>query len=287
MKQFLFYFLLLFTGFLSAQSSLHVMSFNIRYPNPGDGMSTWDLRREQVIQTLLFHEADLIGVQEAFRRQLDEMSAGMKDYTWFGVCRTDGSTQPDPDNEFSAIFFNTLKFEQLDGGTFWLSDTPDVPGSQGWDAALPRIVTWVKLLRKSDRKAFYFFNTHFDHRGENARNQSAVLLRNRIDAIAAGFPVVVTGDFNANPDSQVYGTMTSAPEAQIKLSDALTLSQTPHFGPMGSLTQGFTLPVFPNSRIDYIFVSPEITVNKHAILSTSIEGRTASDHLPVFARITF
>lgn len=285
MKQFLFSFLLLFTGILSAQSSLHVMSFNIRYPNPGDGLSYWENRKDRVAQTILYHEADIIGVQEAFRSQLDFLHEALNgEFEWFGVCRTDGSVNPDPENEFSAVIYNKNKFERLDGGTFWLSETPEIVGSVGWDAALPRIVTWAKFKSLTDQKEFFFFNTHFDHVGKTARTNSAALLRKKIDEIASNHPVVCMGDFNSNPETEAYQVMTSESH-QINLKDALHLSALDHFGPMGSLTKGFTLPVVPNSRIDYIFVSDEFEVEKHAILAESVDGRTASDHLAVLSRI--
>src|SRR5688500_16875247 len=120
------------------------MSFNIRYPNPNDKDHYWDNRRPLVASMIRFHEVDLIGVQEAHRRQLDEMVTDMPEYTWFGLCRTDGSTTPNPDNEFSAILYRKDRFELLDGNTFWLSETREKPGSVSWDAAFPRIVTWAK-----------------------------------------------------------------------------------------------------------------------------------------------
>lgn len=285
--------LLLLTGLLICLSSqipaqslpFEVMTFNIRYPNPGDGPSYWENRKERVAQTILYHEADIIGVQEAFRSQLDFLNEALNgEFEWFGVCRTDGSINPDPENEFSAIIYNKNKFERLDGGTFWLSETPEVIGSVGWDAALPRIVTWAKFKNLADQREFFFFNTHFDHMGKTARTNSAALLRKKISALASGYPVVCTGDFNSNPDTEAYQVMTDS-KLPLLLKDAIHLSKVPHFGPQGSMTKGFTLPVLPNSRIDYVFVSEEFEVEKHAILAESVEGRTASDHLAVLSRI--
>lgn len=270
---------------LSAQELINVLSYNIRLPNPGDGINYWENRKDRVAQTILFHEAELVGVQEAFRSQLDYLQNALPGYEWFGVCRTDGSTTPDPDNEFSAIFYKKSSFERLDGGTFWLSETPDIAGSKGWDAALPRIVTWVKLRQLSNGTVFYYFNTHFDHMGKNARINSARLLRNKIDGIAGGFPVICTGDFNADPETEIYQTMVTE-GFEVSLKDAYLISKLPHFGPNSSFTASFTLPEQENRRIDYIFVSPEVDILKHAILGEAIEGRTASDHLAVFAKVS-
>lgn len=167
-------FLLLHTCIL-AQPSISVMSYNIRYNNPADGINNWDNRRSLVVSTIRFHEADIIGLQEAMRNQLDNLSDDMPEYAWFGVCRNDGTMDPKPDGEFSAILYRKDRFELLEGNTFWLSEHPDVVGVKGWDAALPRIVTWVKLKDKQS-KTGYFFNTHFDHMGESARVESAKLL---------------------------------------------------------------------------------------------------------------
>lgn len=269
---------------LSAQELINVLSYNIRLPNPGDGIYYWENRKERVAQTIQFHDVTLFGVQEAFRSQLDYLENVLEDYAWFGVCRTDGTISPDPDNEFSAIFYKKSLFEQLDGGTFWLSETPDVAGSKGWDAALPRIVTWVKLRHLPDGAVFYYFNTHFDHMGKEARINSARLLRNKIAELAQNFPVICTGDFNADPETEIYQTMT-AKDYPTPLQDALLLSQLPHFGPKSTFTGSFTLPEQDNRRIDYIFVNANVEVLKHAILGEAVEGKTASDHLAVFAQI--
>jgi endonuclease/exonuclease/phosphatase family metal-dependent hydrolase len=132
------------------------------------------------------------------------MVKDMPEYSWFGVCRTDGSTNPVPDGEFSAILYRKDRFELLDGNTFWLSETPEEKGSVGWDAALPRIVTWVKFKDKQTGKVFFHFNTHFDHIGVVARNESAKLLKQRAHSIAGDTPVIITGDFNCGENEQPY-----------------------------------------------------------------------------------
>src|SRR5689334_257130 len=150
MRRFLLFFLSInYAIIITAQSpSLQVMTFNIRFANKGDGVHDWEHRRPLVTSMVQFHEVDLLGVQEALRGQLDDMVKDMPEYEWFGVCRTDGSVQPNPDGEFSAILYRKDRFERLDGNTFWLSQTPEVVGSVGWDAALPRIVTWAKFKDK-------------------------------------------------------------------------------------------------------------------------------------------
>jgi len=283
----MFLFLLFAFGFdySAAQPiSFRVMSFNIRLPHQGDGINYWDLRRPLVASSIRYHEADIIGVQEAFRRQLDEMTTDMPEYAWFGVCRTDGSVLPNPDGEFSAILYRKDRFERLDGNTFWLSDTPEVAGSKGWDAAFPRIVTWVKFRDLKSGKLFFYFNTHFDHMGEQAREESANLLLQKMNEIAGEEPVILSGDFNSTDTSKPYLVLTDK-ESTYSMTDALYVSMSPHHGPLGSFSSSFTLPGVGDYRIDFIFIRNNITVLKHAILSDSWDGRLPSDHLPVLAEL--
>lgn len=279
--------LFLIIGLASAQeAALNVMTFNIRYPNPDDGFNYWPKRKELAASMIRFHEADIVGLQEAFRSQLDDLTGMLPGYEWFGLCRTDGSTAPDPDNEFSAILFRTDRLERLDGATFWLSPTPDEVASKGWDAALPRIVTWAKFRERSTGRAFYHFNTHFDHRGEQARVESARLLVRKVAEIAGNEPVVITGDFNTTETSEPYQLLTDRSNKSA-LTDALTVSETPHHGPMGTWTNSFQFPGVPGRRIDFVFIKNQVQVLKHANLSDSWSGRLPSDHLPVLARIAF
>lgn len=261
-----------------------VMTFNIRYPNPNDGFNYWPNRKELAAGMIRFHEADIIGVQEAFRSQLEDLSGLLPGYEWYGVCRTDGAVEPEPDGEFSAIIYRSDRFQLVFGNTFWLSENPKEVGVKGWDAALPRIVTWAKFRDKQTRKEFFFFNTHFDHMGQQAREESARLIREQIATIAGDAPVILTGDFNAIPTEPPYRVITD-PEAKDHLQDALYLSAEPHHGPMGTWTNAFQFPGVPDRRIDYIFVKNAVKVLKHANLSDSWSGRLPSDHLPVMARI--
>ena len=260
------------------------MTFNIRLPHPGDGIYYWDERRPHVASVIQFHQADLVGVQEAHRRQLDEMVADMPEYEWFGVCRTEGSTHPNPDGEFSAILYCKDRFERLDGNTFWLSETPDVPGSKGWDAALPRIVTWAKFKDKLTGKIFFHFNTHFDHIGEVARLESSKLILQKMKTIAGEMPVIVTGDFNSYETDPPYLAMIDS-SSTYHVTDAITISKLPHHGPLATFAGNFQISGMIDHRIDYIFVRKKIEVIRHGILSDSWNGNLASDHLPVLAEI--
>lgn len=272
-------------SFSSAQTtSLNVMTFNIRYANPDDGYNFWNNRKELVESMIQYHEADIVGLQEALRSQLDDLAAMLPDYEWFGVCRTDGTTNPDPDNEFSAILYKKDRFERLDGATFWLSETPEMPGSKSWDAAITRIVTWAKFRDKQSGKEFFHFNTHFDHVGTKAREESAKIILEKIAAIAGGdAPIILTGDFNCNETETPYRVITDKNDKR-HLQDAMLVSKLPHHGPL-STWSGFSFPGVPGRRIDFIFVKNKVEVLKHAALSDSWSGRFPSDHLPVVSKL--
>jgi len=275
----------LFALSASAQSDhIVVMTYNIRLPVESDGINYWDNRRPLVTSMIRYHEPDLIGVQEAFRRQLDEMVIDLPEYAWFGVCRTDGTIHPSPDGEFSSILYRKDRFDRLDGNTFWLSATPEVVGSKGWDAALPRIVTWAKFADKKTGKIFFHFNTHFDHMGEKARAESAKLLLVRIQSITGDSPVVLTGDFNSIETSLPYQIITDTLSSYY-MTDAKFVSTKPHHGPSGTFSGNFQIPGVGDNRIDFIFIRNNISVQKHAILSDSWDGRLPSDHLPVLAEL--
>jgi endonuclease/exonuclease/phosphatase family metal-dependent hydrolase len=258
-------------------AAFHVMSYNIRYDNPGDGAHAWPKRKERVANLIRYHEADLLGLQEAELQQLEYLDSALSEHAWVGVGRDDGREA----GEFSPVFYRRKLFELLDWGTFWLSETPDEP-SLGWDAGIKRIATWTKLLHKGSRDTLYFFNTHFDHRGEEARLQSARLIRQKIDEISGSAPVIVTGDFNTPPDSAPYRALV----AEDRLMDAFGKSVLPHQGALSSFS-GFEVSegLEADRRIDFIFVSPQWTVHKHAILTDFQAGAFPSDHLPVIARL--
>jgi endonuclease/exonuclease/phosphatase family metal-dependent hydrolase len=219
----------------------------------------------------------------ALKGQLDDLQSLLPEYSWCGVGREDGRSR----GEFSAIFYRKDRFDLLRSSTFWLSETPDVAGSKGWDAALPRIVTWAKFKDKQSSGEFFHFNTHFDHRGEQARQESARLLLSRIETITAGSRAVVTGDFNANESSEPYRIMAGGGSQGVRpkrhFKDARYSSEQAHHGPSSSFN-GFKALV-PGQKIDHIFVGEGTKVLQHGILSDSWDGRWPSDHLPVLAEI--
>lgn len=280
MKKFLLFCLLIFTQSLFAENDpFRIMTFNIRYNNPGDGENAWPNRKDMVASVIHFHHADIVGVQEALKEQMDDLEQRLPEFAWFGVGRDDGKEA----GEFSAIFYRKDRFELLEQNTFWLSETPAILGSIGWDAACVRIVTWGRFRDKITGKTFVHFNTHFDHRGQAARENSAKLLLKKVPELAGDLAAVVTGDFNFPPTSPLYALLTGG-EAPL-LFDALTLSRQPPHGPDWSYN-GFRETGEPGRKIDYIFVTRGITVYQHGVLSDKWQGRYPSDHLPVIAEIS-
>jgi len=225
-----------------------------------------------------FHHADIVGVQEALKHQLTDLEKLLPEYAWVGVGRDDGKDG----GEFSAIIYRKDRFVRAETSTFWLSETPGVP-SKSCDAAYPRVVTWAKLKDTTTGKIFFHFNTHFDNRGTQAREQSARLLLQRISQIAGQHPVVVTGDFNFTESSTGYQILTGKAAEKSALRDARYLSQHGHHGPTSTFHEFKAL--VPNMKIDYVFVKGTVQVLQHGALSDTWDGRLPSDHLPVLAEV--
>lgn len=258
---------------------LRVMSFNLRLDTPADGENAWPHRRDWVAALIRFHAPDAIGVQEALAHMLTDLDARLPGFARVGVGRADGREG----GEFSAILYRTDRLELLDSGTFWLSPTPGVPGSKGWDAAIERVATWARFRDRFTGCRLLHLNTHFDHIGEQARQESARLIRRRLESLAGGLPVIVTGDLNADPRSAPYRIFTRDTLAGAigPLRDAFVASRDGSYGPSSSWTAFEAIE--PGRRIDYVLVSPDLPVLQHAILPDSWDGRFPSDHLPVMA----
>ena len=270
-------FCVLLTACFSLSAQVNVLSFNIRYDNPDDGIHNWKYRKDKVASLIRYYEADIIGMQEVLKSQLTDLEKQLPGYVWGGVGRDDGVEA----GEFSPVFYREQKFERLAGATFWLSETCDVPGKMGWDAACNRVVTWLKLKDRASSRVLYVFNTHFDHKGKTARLESAKLILQKIKEIAGSEPVVLTGDFNCTPGSEPYLALTAGQ----KLSDGYRVSETPPYGQKGTFN-GFKVPEKDDERrIDMVFVTPAVRVLKHAVLTDSWGGKFPSDHFPVLVNL--
>jgi endonuclease/exonuclease/phosphatase family metal-dependent hydrolase len=254
------------------------MTFNLRLDTPADSGNAWPHRRDWVAALIRFHAPDAVGVQEALAHMLTDLDARLPGFARVGVGRADGRAG----GEFSAILYRTERLELVDSGTFWLSPTPAVAGSKGWDAAIERIATWARFRDRRTGCSHLHLNTHFDHVGEQARQESARLIRRRLAALSAGLPVVMTGDLNAEPESVPYRVLTrDTIGGAAPLRDAYAESRTGHYGPTSTWTAFRAIE--PGRRIDYVLVSPQVLVLAHGILPDSWDGRFPSDHLPVLA----
>ena len=257
---------------------LRVMSFNIRFNNPDDGDNAWPHRKEIAASMIRFHNADIVGCQEALIGQIHDFVTMLPDYSWFGVGREDGKQG----GEYAVILYKTDRFQVTGDSTFWLSPTPTTP-SKAWDAGYTRIVTLAKFHDKLTNTDFYVLNTHFDNVGEIARQESAKIITRTIAEMTGGLPVVLTGDFNCNPSSAPYQIIISDKAAGMQ--DSKTIAQYPHHGPEGTWS-GFTSAYYPdeNAPIDHIFVRG-FKVIRHATLSDCVNGKFPSDHMPVIAEL--
>ncbi|WP_234573599.1 endonuclease/exonuclease/phosphatase family protein [Rhodohalobacter sp. 614A] len=261
------------------QKPVAVMSYNIRYDNPGDGENAWPNRKDHVAEMIgSRYQADIAGLQEVLIHQLKDLETRLPDYEWVGVGRDDGKSK----GEFSPIFYRSDRFELIATNTFWLSENPQIPGSKSWDTSITRIVTWAKFKEAESGQEFYFFNTHFDHRGEQARIESAKVLVDHVKSIAGDTPVLITGDFNVNERTEAYAIM----KEEESIHDARYLSETAHEGPTSSSNNWVEMRS-PESRIDYVFVNDSIQVLTHKILDDRYEGHFPSDHLPVLSTVRF
>ena len=277
-------------------TTINVASYNLRQANSGDSASGngWGQRYPVIAQMVQFHDFDIFGTQECFLHQLQDMKKSLPGYDYIGVGRDDGKEK----GEHSAIFYRTDKFEVIEKGDFWLSETPDVPG-KGWDAVLPRVCSWGHFKCKDTGFEFLFFNLHMDHVGKQARVESAFLVQKKMEELGANLPAILTGDFNVDQTHQSYDALVS----KGVLCDAYEKADF-RYATNGTFNS-FDPNNFTESRIDHVFVSPVFHVKKYGVLTDTYrsekekkqkadvkdapqeitvkayQARTPSDHFPV------
>lgn len=254
------------------KTTLPVMTFNLRYGTADDGPNAWPLRRDLVLRTIREASPAVLGLQEALRFQLDELGRALEGFGEIGVGRNDGNTS----GEYAAILYDRDRVESLDQGWFWLSDAPDVPGSTTWGNQDTRIVTWARFRDRTDGSTFYFFNTHWDHQSQNARERSAGLLRLRIATRThQEDPVIVTGDFNAAETNAAFVALLGT-----DLRDSFRMRYP---NERGVATYHAFKGGVQGDKIDGIVVGPGWNVQEAAIIRSNQAGRYPSDHYPVTA----
>jgi endonuclease/exonuclease/phosphatase family metal-dependent hydrolase len=255
-----------------AAAPLRVMSFNVRYGTAKDEANHWDLRKDLCAGRPVAFQPDLLGLQEALHFQNAHLKAALgDDYGQIGVAREDGKDK----GEFTTILYRRSRLELRESGTFWLSLTPDVAGSKSWDSLLPRIATWARFGdRAVGGRELLMVNTHFDHKGMQARLEAARLLKAFVEKEGRGGPVIVTGDFNAGPGSDPYRALVE----KGRLADTWRELHAETHGTAHPFTG---TPVTP--RIDWILCSPHFEVKEAAIDLHHEGSRWPSDHFPVAA----
>ena len=272
----------------TAQNNLYVGSYNIRYANEGDEKSGngWNIRCEKLCNVINYEQWDIFGAQEVLHKQLKDIKSYLKDYDHIGNGRNDGKTK----GEYAPIFFKKSRIKCLKNGQFWLSETPEVVGSVGWDASMERICTWGYFEDKTTKWRFWFFNLHMDHRGTVARVESSKLIQAKIKEMCGDEPYILTGDFNTNQNEAAYTELVSSgkfkdtyTEAKVRMAETGTYNS-------------FSTDCFTENRIDHIFVSPRFKVHKHGVLTynhwqrtedneNQYEARVISDHYPIAATV--
>ena len=270
---FVIFSLIMFLSNPLAGQSIRVMSYNIRYDNPGDGLNVWNNRKEFLATQILRADPDILGIQESLPNQVEYLSSTLSEFAHVGEGRDEGGQ-----GESTTIFYRKEQFDLLAYHTFWLSETPDKI-STGWDAAIRRICTYAWLFDKKSQRGFLILNTHFDHVGPKARLQSArLILRKMKELNPKVLPVILIGDFNATPESEPIQTFNT------ELREARRIAETKLPGPEGSFN-GFGSDTPATQLIDHVFVSSGTSVQKYSVLQASRESRYPSDHFPVVVEL--
>ncbi len=259
-----------------SEHPLKVMTYNVRYA-ADDPPNSWQERRPVGLAMLHETRPHVIGMQEALYRQVKDFQAGLPDYDWIGLGREGGSR-----GEFMAVFYQPARLEPLEFDHFWLSDTPEVINSSTWGNSNRRMVTWIKFLDRESGKPFFFINTHFDHRIEDARSRSAHLIRERMLPIVGELPAILLGDFNviAQEDQAVYQALVAEDAFEDIWRTAAERGEAYH------TFHGYRSPIPGDRRIDWILTRGPIEAQRIEIVTFQRDGQFPSDHFPVLATVS-
>jgi endonuclease/exonuclease/phosphatase family metal-dependent hydrolase len=264
--------LMLVSASLPAQT-LKVMTYNIRYDTPVDSMNQWGKRTSRVYALIRKHDPDILGIQEAVHNQVIDLVTNLSEYAYVGVGRDDGKTK----GEYSAILYKKSQFTITTEGTFWLSPTPTVAGSKGWDAAITRVATWAIMKDNKTGQSFLMLNTHFDHIGKEARRESAIIIKKRGSELAGQLPVIMTGDLNCTREEPPY--------AAIMGNDGLLLND-PAPSPAPGTFCSFKVNSIICRPIDYVLHTAQWKASNYQVITDNDGKYYPSDHLPVIVQLT-
>lgn len=251
-------------------SEIKVMSYNIRLSSgtiEADSIYHWQHRKQASLNLMHEENPTVFGLQEACPDQMDYMVENLPEYGYIGVGRDDGKRK----GEFMSIFYKKEEVEFIDGGTFWLSETPDQV-SKGWDAACFRTCTWALLKKKDTGKKFVYMNTHLDHMGKVAREESIKLIVERAEKLTGGkLPVFITADFNSPTSNAIFKPMQEA------MLDARV--EAPVTDDRGTLNCWGTTP--PGVVIDHVFFRGAEAQKFEVLRDKDYGAPYVSDHYPV------
>lgn len=264
-----------------------VLTYNIRYENKSDGQDIWQNRRETVVKTIA--QADLVGLQEVVASQYDYVVDNTEGWTWYGIGRSDGIRG----GEMAAVGWRNERFIAVEQGTFWLSENPFSIGKPAWDAALPRVASWVRLVDRqtiADKvpATLLLINAHFDHKGQQARTNSGSQIRRWVSSNRQNSDVVFLGDLNAKIDSPPLKQLIDpSAAASAPLVDAKGLCPVADPGP-DSTWNGFS-KIEPGNRIDHVLLQGDrLSVQSYQTLDPrTASGRFGSDHLPILVELNW
>jgi endonuclease/exonuclease/phosphatase family metal-dependent hydrolase len=267
---------------------LKVMSSNLRYGTAKDGENSWENRKEIMVEMFRSYHPDLIGTQEGLKFQLEYITSAVPEYEFFGVSR-----QGTDEDEFAAIIYDSERLSLLDGGNFWLSETPDLPASRSWDSSLPRMATWA-LFETKDGKRLYHYNTHLDHHSEEARRRGVQVIWDHMKSRDDETPLILTGDFNATPESLTWRFLTGQAELDGDKGNLLDAwdsarrregsGRITYHGFKGKAAED-AFDIADRRMIDWILFRGELVVEYIEIVSFNRDGRYPSDHYPVYAEL--
>lgn len=244
--------------------TVSALSFNVLYDGLEDVAVEWSERVADVASIVRFHEPTLVGLQECWLEQAEDIRSALPEYEWYGEDRDIG--------EHTPIGVRADRATICDSETFWLAPDRD-DRRPAWDATLPRLATHATVEDDGTGETLHHYNVHLDVDGERARIESARILRDRITD--HGGNAIVTGDFNCRPESRAYEVLTE------ELRDARAEVSRPH-GPYETY-HGYDRE--KAKRIDYVFASPDLSARSHAVLTDMASNwLSPSDHWPVMAR---
>ena len=286
---------------LSAQD-LYIGQYNIRNANAKDSAAGngWERRCHVVCDILRVESFDIFGSQEVLHSQMEDLLRALPEYDFVGVGRNDGKTE----GEYAPIFYKKDRIKCLQSGTFWLSETPDVVASVGWDAKYTRICTWGQFKDLKSGKRFWMFNLHMDHRGVEARKQSCYLVLSKVKEMCGKQPYILTGDFNVDQKNEIYNIIADSGAFHDSYETALV-----RFAETGSMNY-FKVNYKTDWRIDHVFLSPHFKALDYKLMTYSYwvevepsekakadiaagkegvvvhEQRLPSDHYPIGVHVT-